>query len=201
VITHNNGPPASSRHAVLQQAPAVAIETKIAGWKPAVRYCAIVVVSVCAAIGAADQSFSVRTSPRAVHARRVKKYDSLTGLWTGAYTYPWAEAAVPFNARLEETGESLTGEIDEPNTFADPSAARLFASVRGARQGMNVSFIKRYDGSAGQKHTIGYEGQVNADFTRIDGRWSLPDTSGSFFMERADAGAEAAVSRAASATA
>jgi hypothetical protein len=159
----------------------------------------LVLVSAFALNG--DPIFATFSPPQARVARRVKKYDSLTGLWAGAYSYPWAEAAVPFNARLEESGESLTGEIDEPNTFADPSAARLFASVRGSRQGMNVSFIKRYDGSAGQKHTIGYEGQVNADFTRIDGRWSLPVTSGSFFMERADAGAEAAASRAASAAA
>jgi hypothetical protein len=145
--------------------------------------------------------FAAPSKPPARAARRVKKYDSLTGLWTGAYRYPWAGAAVPFNARLEESGESLTGEIDEPNTFADPSAARLFASVRGARQALNVTFIKRYDGAAGQTHTVGYDGSVNPDFTRIDGEWSLAGSSGTFFMERADAGAEAAVSRTASASA
>jgi hypothetical protein len=133
--------------------------------------------------------------------RRVKKFDSLSGLWTGAYRYRWSRGDVPFNARLEESGETLTGEIDEPNTFGDPSSTRLFASVRGSRQGAQVSFIKRYDGSGGRSHTVGYEGSVNADFTRIEGGWSLAGDSGAFFMERADAGAEAAASRAASASA
>jgi hypothetical protein len=178
----------------------------VAGWKPAVRWSAIAVVCASAAIAVpiTEQPFLVDAKPRAAHARRVKKHDSLTGLWTGAYRYRWSRGdadAVPFNARLEEAGDSVTGEIDEPNTFADPSAPRLSASVRGARQGMNVSFIKRYDGAAGQTHSVGYEGVVTPDFTRIDGQWSLPGSSGVFFMERADAGAEAAVSRAASATA
>jgi len=139
--------------------------------------------------------------PQARAARRVKKYDSLTGIWNGAYTYPWSRQSVPFNARLEENGAEFTGEIDEPNTFGDPAASRLFATVRGARAGLTVSFVKRYDGAGGQAHTVRYEGSVNADFTRIEGQWSLPATTGSFFMERADAGAEAAVSRAASANA
>lgn len=151
----------------------------------------------------ADPPFAVTTAARAAHARRVKRYDSLSGLWTGAYHYRWSRGdvdAVPFNARLEEDGGDLTGEIDEPNTFAPSSAPRLFASVRGTRDGMNVTFIKRYTGVGRQSHTIGYEGAVNADFTRIDGTWSLPATSGVFFMERSDAGAEAAAARAASAT-
>jgi hypothetical protein len=151
-----------------------------------------------------EPMFAASGKPQARAARRVKKHDSLTGLWAGAYRYRWSRGdadAVPFNARLEETGDSVTGEIDEPNTFADPSTPRLFASVRGTRHGMNVSFIKRYDGAAGQTHAVGYEGIVNPDFTRIDGQWSVSGSSGAFFMERADAGAEAAVSRAARAAA
>jgi hypothetical protein len=35
---NNSGPPASSRHAAPKHSKAVAIETRIAGWKPAVRY-------------------------------------------------------------------------------------------------------------------------------------------------------------------
>ncbi|HJS80986.1 MAG TPA: hypothetical protein VJ748_10205 [Vitreimonas sp.] len=165
------------------------------------RIAAVGLVLVCVAVIDGEFTFVAAGGGPARAARRVKKYDSLTGLWTGAYRYSRSAAAVPFNARLEESRESFTGEIDEPNTFADPSAARLSASVHGSRTAFDVRFVKTYDGSAGQSHTVGYEGVVNPDFTRIDGQWSLPGSSGTFFMERADVGAEAAASRAAGATA
>lgn len=139
--------------------------------------------------------------PIARTLRRTKKHDSLTGLWTGAYAAPYSSRQTPFNATIEDTAGALSGSIDEPNTFGDPSADRLFATLRGNRDGLSVSFIKRYDGTGGAAHTVGYEGAVDADFTRIDGNWTLPDWSGPFFMQRAEAGAEAAAERAASASA
>jgi hypothetical protein len=128
------------------------------------------------------------------------RYSSLTGAWGGAYTYPawYGHDPVPFNARFEDLGGSVTGESDEPNTFADPRAARLFAVWTGTRQALLVSLFKRMDGTGGAKHTILYEGDVRADFMRIDGEWTIPGVwSGGFFMERLDAGVEAALSRSA----
>jgi hypothetical protein len=149
-------------------------------------------------------ALAVSARPNARIARRVKKHHSLTGMWSGAYRYPWSHSdaeAVPFNARIEETGENITGEIDEPNTYADPSAPRLYAAIVGARTGLDVRFTKQMDGTGGAAHAIFYDGAADSELSRIDGRWRLRDGfSGTFFMERADAGAAVAASRAASAT-
>jgi hypothetical protein len=161
----------------------------------------------CASLLAIDPSpalavFAAKAPAR--HARRVKKFTSLTGAWSGVYRYPSSYAgvdAVPFNARLEETGETFTGEIDEPNTYAHPAAPRLYATVSGERKGLDLSFVKKMDGTGGVIHSIYYEGAADADLTRIDGTWRVADGfSGTFFMERAGVEAEAAAERSASAT-
>jgi hypothetical protein len=135
--------------------------------------------------------------------RRVGRFNSLTGAWSGEYQYPAAVKGVrrvPFNARIDEAGGSFTGEIDEPNTYADPSAPRLFATISGTRTGSAVSFIKTMDGTGGATHSIIYDGAVNSNFTRIEGRWrTIGAWSGPFFMEREGAMAEEAASRAESA--
>lgn len=124
------------------------------------------------------------------------KFSSLTGYWSGGYQYPapffdW----VPFNATLEDRDGALAGEVDEPNTFADPSTPRLFADLFGQRVGQDVRFVKSLDGAGGANHDIVYEGVVDDDFMRIEGTWTIPgDWSGAFFMERinrAQASAEA----------
>jgi hypothetical protein len=144
-------------------------------------------------------------SPPARHARRIKRHTSLTGVWSGAYRYPSpfnGVDQVPFNARLEEIGASFSGDIDEPNTYAHPSAPRLYAQVTGVRSGLDVRFTKQMDGTGGAAHAIAYEGTADPDLNRIDGAWRLDGLTGTFFMERAgvEVEAEAAASRAASAT-
>src|SRR5262245_53041785 len=144
----------------------------------------------------------VAPSP-ARHARRVKRNTSLTGVWTGAYRYPKpvnGVEQVPFNARLEEVAGSFSGDIDEPNTYAHPSAPRLFSQVNGVRSGLDVRFTKQMDGTGGAAHAIFYEGAVDADLSRIDGAWRVDGLAGTFFMERAGVEAEEAATRAASAT-
>lgn len=82
-------------------------------------------------------------------------FSSLTGYWAGGYAYPIGkEPAVPFNATLEDRDGALIGEIDEPNTFADPAAARLFADLIGTRAGLDVRFVKSMDGTGGARHDI-----------------------------------------------
>jgi hypothetical protein len=137
------------------------------------------------------------------HARRVKRHTSLTGVWSGAYRYPApldGVDQVPFNARLEEVGASFSGDIDEPNTYAHPSAPRLFSQVTGVRTGLDVRFTKQMDGTGGASHAIFYEGTADSDLSRIDGAWRVDGLTGTFFMERAGVEAEEAASRAASAT-
>jgi hypothetical protein len=136
-------------------------------------------------------------------ARRTGRYTSLSGVWSGAYSYAavFDVTPVPFNALIQENGGALTGDIDEPNTFADPTAPRLFASLTGARAGSEVAFAKKYNGAGGAAHVVRYHGVANPDLTRIEGRWTVGGArSGAFFMERSGAEAEAAVSRGESAT-
>lgn len=134
-------------------------------------------------------------------ARRIKRFTSLTGLWSGSYRYSNGfMGPVPFNARIEESGEHFSGEIDEPNTYADPSAPRLFATIDGSRHGTELNFVKTMDGTGGASHAIFYEGVVDGEFTRIDGAWTVEGLSGTFFMERAGVEAEAAEQRSAGAT-
>ena len=133
--------------------------------------------------------------PRVLRARtRGRGSSSLAGAWSGEYAYAvfGRGERVPFNALLGETGGALSGSIDEPNTFGDPSAARLFAHVDGERAGTRVRFTKTYDGSGGQTHSVFYEGEANAALTRIDGVWRVSWLRGTFFMERADAAVEIA---------
>lgn len=162
---------------------------------------------VCASIIALERDPALAAAPAkapARHARRVNKFTSLTGAWTGVYRYPATHAgvdAVPFNARLDEKGDAFTGEIDEPNTYAHPAAPRLYALVTGSRTGLDLSFIKKMDGTGGVTHSIYYEGKADAELTRIDGIWRLSEGfSGTFFMERAGVAAEVAATSAASAS-
>lgn len=146
--------------------------------------------------------YAAAATPRLARAlRRARKHDSLTGAWTGAYLYPYSQRQTPFNATLDETAGAFTGTIDEPNTFGWQSVERLSANVRGRRDGLQLSFIKHYDGTGGASHTVAYQGAVDAEFTRVDGTWSVREWSGPFFMERSDAAAEAAISRALGASA
>lgn len=160
-------------------------------------------VLAAASLLAADDALPAPAAARALAGRRVKRFSSLTGAWTGVYRYSGARGAesVPFNARLEESGESFTGDIDEPNTYADPAAPRLYAAVNGTRRNLEVSFVKTMDGTGGVTHSIHYTGAADPDLSHIDGVWRLASGySGTFFMERAGVEAEAAVERSASAT-
>lgn len=140
--------------------------------------------------------------PQARHARRVNRFTSLSGLWTGVYRYASgfpAGGPVPFNARLEESGEAISGQIDEPNTYAHPAAKRLYATLTGARAGLDLTFIKKMDGTGGVTHSIYYEGAADSGLTRIEGAWRVSERcSGTFSMERAGVEAEAAEMRYAS---
>jgi hypothetical protein len=122
-------------------------------------------------------------------------FSSLTGYWAGAYLYSRAPGApsVPFNATIEDLAGQLLGEIDEPNTFADPAVARLTADLVGTRNGQDVRFVKSMSGAGGANHDIVYAGTVTADFMRIDGEWRIPgDWSGQFWMTRIDGAMAAA---------
>lgn len=132
-----------------------------------------------------DPAWSLPAHPaRRTRAGRVKFAD-LSGRWSGEYRYDDAmDPPVPFNATLVEEHGVLTGATEEPNTFGDPSAAHLSAVLEGMRSGAHVHFVKRYDGSGGQRHAVLYDGALDAQCLRIDGRWKAGFAAGDFFMTR-----------------
>lgn len=160
----------------------------------------------CVSVIAFDQPAlaAAAAKPPVRVARRVKRFTSLTGVWSGVYRYPSRYAgvdSVPFNARLNQSGDTFTGMIDEPNTYAHPAAPRLYATVNGTRTGLDISFVKKMDGTGGVTHSIYYEGVADADLTRITGTWRVHEGfSGTFVMERAGVEAEAQAATSAQAT-
>lgn len=114
---------------------------------------------------------------------------SLSGDWRGAFTYAaGAGQAAEFALHLQESGGRLTGTTTELNTFGAADAIFLLASVTGDRAGDSVHFVKTYDGTGGQTHSIVYSGRILPGGRRIVGTWSgvgsLNTASGQFEMVR-----------------
>ena len=110
--------------------------------------------------------------------------ENLTGVWQGLYSYSHGES-VSFVATLIDSGGSFSGTIHEPSIF---HGGTIYATLAGARQGSAVSFLKRYEKSAGPQYvaSIQYEGALNSDATEIEGRWTIRpmELSGKFLMIR-----------------
>lgn len=128
-----------------------------------------------------------------------KRRSSLTGSWSGAYRYPNGGHETVFNAQIEETACAFTGATQEPNEFLNTTDSVLHGEIDGYREGGAVTFTKFYNhGEEGARHSIRYEGSVDANLSRIEGRWIVDRSwSGTFFMTRDDLGEEAAAEEAA----
>ena len=114
----------------------------------------------------------------------------LSGTWDGRYSYPRILAPVAFVATLNETAGWLTGTTEEvaPNR---PGGQHMSATLQGRRSGSSVKFLKLYDGSVPGYDSVAYEGNVSADGTEIDGRWTvIGNGSGTFLMIRSRGVAE-----------
>jgi Caspase domain len=111
---------------------------------------------------------------------------SLSGTWNGTYYYPNGTQSVGFTFSFGSNGCSGRGE--EPNTFGDKSAPKLFAnlscSVTTLSPGQVVTIKKTYDGTGGVSHSVIYTGTVSPDLRSISGRWAINATRGTFRMSR-----------------
>lgn len=117
-----------------------------------------------------------------------KRRSSLTGSWSGAYRYGGSARDTVFNAQIEEVGGAFVGATQEPNEFLDAPTSVLLAEIEGVRAGSSVTFTKFYN-HEGIRHAIRYEGVVDGQLMRIEGRWTIPPSaSGTFFMVRDDDG-------------
>lgn len=105
----------------------------------------------------------------------------LTGVWSGYYGYDGQSTRVPFQAKLSAAGSSFAGTTIEPNTFGDPTTMFLTANVVGQAGGNGaVSFVKTYDGTGGQSHSVEYRGTLSPSGQCISGAWAIGEAKGPF---------------------
>jgi hypothetical protein len=116
----------------------------------------------------------------------------MTGTWSGAYRYPGdVLPETVFEAVIEERDGAFTGSTTEPNILRPWLGGVVTADIDGHREGQTVRFTKFMDGSGEMDHAVLYEGQADADLTRIEGGWRIPgEWSGGFFMVREGGEAE-----------
>lgn len=104
--------------------------------------------------------------------------------WSGQYSYPSSDkprAPVPFTLTLRVSADgSLSGRTEEPNTFGDKSASKLYGTVRGNISGSGLQFTKTYDGTGGVSHSVVYNGNLSSDGSNVSGSWRIKDFSGAF---------------------
>jgi hypothetical protein len=110
---------------------------------------------------------------------------NLTGQWQGQYSYPIARTPTPFTASMVETGGVLGGSITERSTLRATLGTPLYATIAGRRDGGHVHFTKTYESTDPGYGVVTYDGQLNADATEIEGRWTTQGWSGKFLMIRA----------------
>jgi len=105
---------------------------------------------------------------------------SLTGIWHGIYTY-LTEPGIPeshFVATVIDTGSHLSGTIHETMNTFDGGSVPANAALAGRHDGALVSFIKAYDGTGDQRHSVAYAGQLSADRLEIEGEWRIDSIYG-----------------------
>ncbi len=109
----------------------------------------------------------------------------IAGLWQGNYAYNTPDRRpVPFVARIEQNGTTLSGSIREPNTFANDDLDELLAVLDGYIAGPVVVFAKSYLGGERADHTVQYTGLVDEKAMRIRGDWQIGSWTGVFEMSR-----------------
>ena len=136
---------------------------------------ALVLAGAIATVPAAAASVAKSPAAAAVH--------SLTGVWVGSYQYTDRRAPVQFMMVLHQDADgTVTGALREPATFGDSSAPFLGASISGSVQNATLKYVKKYDGTGGQNHSVDYRGVVNWKARAVQGQWSMPGSKGTFRM-------------------
>jgi hypothetical protein len=120
---------------------------------------------------------------------------SLTGVWQGLYSYPGQGEPVSFVATLIETGSFVCGTTHETCSVTDASKQNLHAMISGVRHDASVTFTKSYDGTAGWKHKVEYDGALNSEASEVEGRWNIDGILAGRFMMIRNPGKEVAVER------
>jgi hypothetical protein len=111
----------------------------------------------------------------------------LAKVWQGQYFYaPGSNSApVPFKLQITSFQDgNFTGRTTEPATFGTQPCTYLYANVQGHVAGAEIVFIKTYDGTCGQTHSVSYSGTMTSSRT-MQGSWSIPPNSGGTFTASA----------------
>ena len=111
----------------------------------------------------------------------------LAGSWHGLYTYSRQGARpVEFTVTIQVDDSICRGRTEEPNTFGNTAAPRLFANFNcqliTGRGAPRLVFRKTYDGTGGQSHSVDYDGEIASDRAGITGTWRLGTESGRFSL-------------------
>ncbi len=134
--------------------------------------------------------------PRRLGRRRkrgvvtAKDDESLTGVWHGLYTYvshPYLPESHFVCVLIDNSGR-LSGTIHETMNHYRTTATEAFALVDGAHCAGHVTFLKTYDGTGGQTHSVSYAGDLSGDRDEIEGGWRIDSAygvmTGQFLMIR-----------------
>lgn len=99
----------------------------------------------------------------------------MIGTWNGFYAYDQGgRRSVPFKLTVTSiVGSRFTGLISEPATFGDGTSKFLFANITGNVNAGRVSFIKTYDGTGGQTHSVNYDGMFEVNRSKLRGGWKI----------------------------
>lgn len=119
---------------------------------------------------------------------RESQAERIGGRWLGRYYYSGEQAKNPpveFELMIEvPVAGKVGGRISEPNTFGTQGVPFLYANVRGEIVGNVLRFIKTYDGTGGQTHSVSYTGTFNETWTTLVGTWRINETTGRFDLRR-----------------
>ena len=99
----------------------------------------------------------------------------MIGSWNGSYSYnQGGQHTVPFKLTITTiNGSQFRGMISEPATFGDGTSKFLFAHIEGTVERERVSFIKTYDGTGGQTHSVNYRGVLGSGNSSFRGGWVI----------------------------
>jgi hypothetical protein len=143
-------------------------------------------VLLCAGSPAHAQQASVPTHSQGGAPVGQPDQLSLAGAWAGRYFYPDGKKSVEFSFVFD--ADACRGRSEEPNTFGDKSASKLFGNLAcdtlSVRPGERIAISKTYDGTGGVSHTVTYNGIISADLSEIAGEWSIGKTRGAFNLRR-----------------
>jgi hypothetical protein len=108
------------------------------------------------------------------HAAEVK---DLSGMWTGGYAYSeeadQAARMVPCSLVITQQHITVLGRMLEVQTFGEPTNVGLSADIKGVVDGDTLFFVKTYDGSGDQAHSISYKLSISKDGKTMKGKWFI----------------------------